>query len=71
MDSWTISMDTLDIVQSFHSNTLAGQCPWKMSTETMDFLQTGYVYLLLANVHNIRIPCYKDITLHIFFSADW
>ena len=25
-----------------------------------------YVYLLLANVHNIIIPGYKDITLHIF-----
>ena len=61
-----ISMDTLDIVQSTHSNTPAGQYQWKMSTETMDFLQMGHVYLLLANVHNIRIPGYKDITLHIF-----
>ena len=27
----------------------------------------SYVYLLLAIVHNITIPGYKDITLHIFF----
>ena len=25
------------------------------------------MYLLLATVHNIVIPGYKDITLHIFF----
>ena len=30
------------------------------------FLNT-YVHLLLAIVHNIVIPGYKDITLHIFF----
>ena len=26
-----------------------------------------YVYLLFGIVHNIVIPGYKDITLHIFF----
>ena len=26
-----------------------------------------YLYLLLEIVHNILIPGYKDITLHIFF----
>ena len=26
-----------------------------------------YVYLLLAIVHNIVIPGYKDINLHIYF----
>ena len=26
-----------------------------------------HVYLLLAIVHNIVLPGYKDITLHIFF----
>ena len=34
-------MDSVDIVQSTCSNTPAAQCPWKMSTESMDFLQTG------------------------------
>ena len=38
---WTMSMDSVDIVQSTCSNTPAGQCPWKMSTESMDFLQVG------------------------------
>ena len=35
---WTLSMD---IVQSTGSNIPAGQCPCKMSTESMDFQQTG------------------------------
>ena len=42
---WTISMDSVDIVHqhcpvySFQYFSL--QCPWKMSIESMDFLQTG------------------------------
>ena len=37
---WTFSMDSLEIVQCFCSNTPAGQCPlipWTLSTDSMDF----------------------------------
>ena len=37
---WTFSMDSLEIVQCFRSNTPTGQCPWipwTLSTDSMDF----------------------------------
>ena len=44
MSTESIDNDSVDIVLSSCSNTPAGQCPWKMSTETMDFLQTGNLH---------------------------
>ena len=46
---WALSMDSVDIVHGLSghcpcSNTPAGQCPWTMSTESMDFLQMGRHY---------------------------
>ena len=42
--SWIFSMDSLEIVLHFRSNTPARHCPWMpwiLSTDSMDFLQTG------------------------------
>ena len=38
---WTLSIDSVDIVHGLSGHGLNGQCPWTLSTESMDFLQMG------------------------------
>ena len=35
---WTFSMESLEIVHCFRSNTPAGHCPWILSMDYMDFV---------------------------------
>ena len=71
---WTMTMDSVDIVQSNRSNTPAGQCPWKMSTEAMDISTDGkvrltlksiymYMYVTVTNFHDSVILPYIFVTM--------
>ena len=35
---WTFSMESVEIVHCFRSNTPAGLCPWILSMDSMDFV---------------------------------
>ena len=52
---------------TFYVQIISCKCFIKSRFRRKILILSTYVYLLFAIVHNIVIPGYKDITLHIFF----
>ena len=67
---WTFSIDSLEIVQCFRSNTPTGQCPWipwTLSTDSMDFFHwfhglstDGNHTQLVVNRENLWCQRFQD-----------
>ena len=53
-------MDSVDIVHGPRSNTPAGQCPWTVFTESVDFLQMGIASIFLC------VSCQNKIFCNVF-----
>ena len=78
---WIIKMDTcgkkrymilkrvkqMIIELTIYAQIISCECFIKSCFRSKILFLNTYVYLLLAIVHNIVIPGYKVITLHIFF----
>ena len=54
-------MDSLEIVQCFRSNTPAGQCPWTLSTDSMDFFHWFHGLSTDGKSGAVFHPCFRDL----------
>ena len=78
---WTFSMESLEIVHCFHSNTPAGLCPWILSMDSMDFVHCfhglstdGYLFMTnLGKMNNCPIflvrNCCKEVDFQFLYKC--